>query len=234
MERTRILGIAALLVLGTAGAASADKNREDERLEQRVEQKLGDTRHLEEIQVDVAEGVVTLRGEVATRAEKARAEKLARGAGARRVENQIAVDADKAARRIVEDAAARKQKIDESAQRQKDEIDRRADAAKAKVDRSDRSNPTPVETGETTRGAPVQRVPDGNAVLDPLVTSKVKSRLLADDLLMGTQINVDTTSDGVVTLRGTVTSEAARARALQITRMTSGVSKVVDALEVRP
>jgi len=233
MQRTRTFGMAALLVLGTAGAASADKNREDERLEQRVEQRLGESKNLEQIQVDVDQGVVTLGGEVGTRAEKTRAGKLARAAGARRVQNEIQVDADKAARRIDEDAATRKQKIDESAQRQKDAVDRRAETAKAKVDRGTETSAAHAKD-KPRGGTSAESVPSEDAVIDPLVTTRVKSRILADDLLLGTRINVDTTSDGVVTLTGSVRSEAARTRALQITRMTEGVSKVVDALEVRP
>ena len=46
-------------------------------------------------------------------------------------------------------------------------------------------------------------------------------------------INVDTDRDGVVTLRGTVSSSADRARAVDIARRTDGVRKVVDSLNVR-
>jgi hypothetical protein len=46
-------------------------------------------------------------------------------------------------------------------------------------------------------------------------------------------INVDTDRDGVVTLRGSVSSDADRARAVDIARRTDGVRKVVDSLTVR-
>jgi hyperosmotically inducible periplasmic protein len=67
---------------------------------------------------------------------------------------------------------------------------------------------------------------------DPGVTTAVKAKLSADDTVKAYQINVDT-KDRVVTLKGEVDSEAAKARAMEIARATDGVRDVVDAMTVK-
>lgn len=70
-------------------------------------------------------------------------------------------------------------------------------------------------------------------VNDANVTAQVKSRLLWNATTEGLRISV-TTRDGIVTLSGTVDSEAKRSRAIQIARDTQGVHKVIAELEVKP
>ena len=69
------------------------------------------------------------------------------------------------------------------------------------------------------------------AASDPGVTTAVKSKLAADDTVKAYQIDVDT-NGGVVTLNGTVPSQAAKDRAVQLARETDGVSSVDDRLVV--
>ncbi len=64
------------------------------------------------------------------------------------------------------------------------------------------------------------------------LTAKIKSKMALDDTISASGINVDT-ADGVVTLSGTVRSEAERTRAVQLARETAGISRVVDRLVVR-
>jgi osmotically-inducible protein OsmY len=66
----------------------------------------------------------------------------------------------------------------------------------------------------------------GEAVDDAWITSKVKAQFLADDQVKGTEIDVDT-KDNVVTLKGTVASEAARSKAIEIASGTKGVKTVI-------
>ena len=68
---------------------------------------------------------------------------------------------------------------------------------------------------------------------DPGITTAVKSKLAADDIVKAYQIDVDT-SEGVVTLRGTVDKAAAKEQAVMITRRTAGVRNVVDQIMVGP
>jgi osmotically-inducible protein OsmY len=68
---------------------------------------------------------------------------------------------------------------------------------------------------------------------DPGITSAVKTKFAADDMVKAHQINVDT-NDHVVTLTGSVDSSLARERAVQLARNTDGVASVVDNLVVAP
>ena len=65
----------------------------------------------------------------------------------------------------------------------------------------------------------------GEAVSDSAITTKVKANLVADAVLSGFAIDVDTT-DGVVSLNGIVTSEQERQRAIQVARSVDGVTRV--------
>ncbi len=67
---------------------------------------------------------------------------------------------------------------------------------------------------------------------DGALTAKIKSKMALDDSVKALDINVDT-SGGVVTLRGTVHSQAERTRALQLARETDGVRTVNDRLVVQ-
>ena len=69
------------------------------------------------------------------------------------------------------------------------------------------------------------------AVSDAGLTTKIKAKMALDDSIDAVAIDVDT--DGtIVTLKGTVRSEAERAKALQLARDTEGVTRVVDQLRV--
>jgi hyperosmotically inducible protein len=78
----------------------------------------------------------------------------------------------------------------------------------------------------------------GSAVLaiscaqsDPGITTSVKTRLAADELVRAREINVDT-KDRVVTLTGVVERADEEAKAIEIARNTSGVVDVVDNIAV--
>lgn len=86
---------------------------------------------------------------------------------------------------------------------------------------------TVVTLGVTAASAQVSAIKDGWLVM------KVHSEFVNEDVLGGSNIDVDV-KNGVVTLQGTVTSEAARARALELARKNDGVKNVVDQLRVGP
>ena len=71
----------------------------------------------------------------------------------------------------------------------------------------------------------------GCAQTDPGITSSVKAKFAADDVVKANDINVDT-RDHVVTLSGEVDNMAAKERAVQIASTTNGVRDVVDRLTV--
>jgi len=66
---------------------------------------------------------------------------------------------------------------------------------------------------------------------DSGITTAVKSKLTADVIVKGSEINVDT-GKNVVTLNGTVDIPAAKERAVMIARDTKGVVQVVDDIVV--
>jgi hyperosmotically inducible protein len=71
------------------------------------------------------------------------------------------------------------------------------------------------------------------AIKDAYLVMKVHSEFINEDVLNGSDIDVDA-KDGMVTLQGTVPSEAARKRALELARKNDGVKGVTDELRVIP
>jgi hyperosmotically inducible periplasmic protein len=69
----------------------------------------------------------------------------------------------------------------------------------------------------------------GTAIKDSWITMKVHAQFVPEDSLEGSDIDVDTRA-GVVTLNGTVPSDAGRARAVAIAKATDGVTSVKDNL----
>jgi len=67
---------------------------------------------------------------------------------------------------------------------------------------------------------------------DTGITTAVKSKFVADETVKSAQIEV-ATKDGVVTLTGNVDNEAAKNRAIQIAKATTGVVSVVDMISAR-
>jgi osmotically-inducible protein OsmY len=65
----------------------------------------------------------------------------------------------------------------------------------------------------------------GDDIDDAWITSKVKTQLLADADVKGTQITVETKAN-VVTLGGSAETSAARTKAIEIATATNGVAKV--------
>ncbi len=80
-------------------------------------------------------------------------------------------------------------------------------------------------------GLAAQDKPSGNVFKDGWITMKIHSQYIPEDSLDGSNIDVDTTA-GVVTLTGTVATEAGKARAVAIAKATDGVKSVTDKLRV--
>jgi hypothetical protein len=85
-----------------------------------------------------------------------------------------------------------------------------------------------AKVGETAADAANRA---GELLTDGSLTAKIKSKMTLDDSVKARSIDVSTT-DHVVTLRGTVRSQAERERAVQLARETAGVTRVVDNLTV--
>ena len=70
------------------------------------------------------------------------------------------------------------------------------------------------------------------AMAEGSLTAKIKAKMALDDRVKALQIDVDTQS-GIVTLSGTVGSQAERERAVALARETQGVTQVVDKLRLK-
>ena len=72
-----------------------------------------------------------------------------------------------------------------------------------------------------------------DATADPRVTATIKSKLLADSTLSALSISVNTT-DGVVTLSGSVKTHEHIKKAMDLALSTDGCDKVISTLQVKP
>jgi len=73
----------------------------------------------------------------------------------------------------------------------------------------------------------------GTAIKDGWLVMKLHSLFIPEDALSGSDIDVDVTN-GMVTLQGTVPTDAARARALAIVKGADGVKGVTDQMRLAP
>jgi osmotically-inducible protein OsmY len=231
----RVVCTAALLVAGwvpSAGAVpqSAAAQPADSTVDARISQRLKADPSLKahNIGVSVDAGVVTLTGTVATEAERTKAAQLAKINGVTRVDNKITVDANAAAKGTT---GTIKEKTKEGAEKTKEGaekvVDKTKEGSKAAYEKTKEGGAKAVDA--TKKGA--EKV--GEEVTDAWITTKISSDFVNEGLLHDSNINVDTDKH-VVTLHGTVLTEAGRARAIAIAKSTSGVKTVIDKLTIGP
>jgi hyperosmotically inducible protein len=72
-----------------------------------------------------------------------------------------------------------------------------------------------------------------NTIKDGWLVMKVHSEFVNEDVLNGSDIDVDV-KNGMVTLQGTVPTETARARAIALAKANDGVKGVTDQLRIAP
>jgi hyperosmotically inducible protein len=90
---------------------------------------------------------------------------------------------------------------------------------------------TKAKAAETKQDAKATASKTGEAIKDSWITLKVHSQFVPEDALKDSDIDVDT-ANGVVTLNGTVASDAGKARAVAIAKATDGVKSVTDNLRI--
>lgn len=164
------------------------------------------------IDVDTKDNVVTLTGKVRTAAEKAEALRLARTTtGVKNVVDKLVIDPAHKGVTTKDDKA--KAEVKDETKDAKGTAGRAADKSKA-----------------ATKDAAAKTK---DATSDASITSAVKTKLLADPLVGGLKIDVDT-KDNVVTLSGNVKSAAERDEAVRLAKATTGVKNVVSKLTIKP
>lgn len=114
----------------------------------------------------------------------------------------------------------------------------------APADTTSSSPSAPATTPETAPAAPSPTMPAdttpageegksaGAVIDDTVITTKVKTALLADSDIKGLDVNVDT-SQGVVTLKGEVANQTQIDRAGKIAGEVEGVKSVVNNLAIK-
>ena len=227
MMKPAVFALTAFVAMGMTGSAwaaqvtprsgavvSTDKPA-DKQIEKQI--KADPLLKQDDIHVSVKDNVVTLSGTVATDAERARAAELAKVAGDARVDNQIVVDP----------YAKPKGTTGKIEEKTKEGAEKTIDTAKKAGEKTKEGSEKVWD--ETKKGA--EKVADETS--DAYILTRVKSRFVGVDVLKGSDINVDVDKQ-VVTLKGTVPSEAARAQAIDIAKKTEGVHNVVDHLTVGP
>jgi len=209
----------AILLSAGALAFTVACSRTDTGITSAVKSKMAadDTVKASEINVDTHNHVVTLNGNVGSKAERERAVMIARNTkGVNSVVDDLTVgpvatsgtyDRDRDGDRDRDFSASAKQ----TARDTKEKTETTAHDAKVKSER----------TAEKS----------GEVLSDAAITSAVKTKFLAEPGVPGTTINVDT-NNHVVTLTGTVKSKAEAEKAMAIARNTKGVKRVVNHLKV--
>jgi hyperosmotically inducible protein len=206
-----------------ATTAAPAPTASNDRLEDSIEKKWEADTTLKDadIDVEVAGGVATLTGEVPTAALKSRAARLAKIDGVTRVDNQITVQRPT-------DAAS---KARTGANKAAEGVGVAAGETKRGVETAAEKTAEGVGTAaHETKNAAKKT---GEVVSDSWITTKVKTKFVGEDALKHSHISVST-KDNVVTLTGTVASEAGRERAIAIVKATDGVKDVVDKLTIAP
>lgn len=105
-----------------------------------------------------------------------------------------------------------------------------AEEAGRQIDQAAERMGNQLETTKASMDEKAERA--GNYMGDAGITAKIKAEILAESTLKVFQIDV-TTTDGVVTLSGTVDSPLSLERASQIARNNQGVKSVENNLVVK-
>jgi len=181
---------------------------DNDKLEDTIEKAWKADPKLSGLKLDVAvdNGVATVSGDVRTAAQKSRAEKLAHIPGVTSVKSELKINPD--ARSTVEKAG-----------------DKTKSGLETAANKSGEAVGTAAEKTKEAAGK------SADVASDTWITTKVKSKFVGEKTLKGSDITV-TTDNGVVTLTGTVPSEAAHTRAIAVAKGTKGTKEVVDKLTV--
>jgi osmotically-inducible protein OsmY len=194
-----------------------------------------------DINVDVSQGVVTLKGTVVSEAGRARALQIARDTdGVHRVVDELTIgiaanrsDRDKTAGTtgITDRTGKAKAAAGSAASSATESAKETGHATKHKAHEA--SEAARDKAGHASHATKDTASDAGGAVTDSWITTKVKASFVGVDTLEGSDIDVDT-NDHVVTLKGTVRSEAAKDKAASLAHNVKGVTSVNNELKVAP
>lgn len=197
----------------------------DQTIDAQVESRIKNDSSLKKhtIVVTVDDGVVTLTGTVPTEAESAKAARIANVAGVTRVNNNLIVTKE-----VKDDV---KGTTGTAAEKTKDGAEKVGEKTKDGAEKvGEKTKDGAEKVGKETKEVLSKT---GEVITDSWIVSRVHSKFVGEDLLKDSSIDVDS-KDHVVTLKGTVISAAAKARAVAEAKEVEGVKSVVDHLTVGP
>ncbi len=218
--------VAALLLGGPISSASAavlqtaTTTASDKAIADRIEKRIARDPSLKDfsISVDVDKRIATLKGTVATEADRGKVAEIAKLSGATRVENNIVADRE-AAGRTKGTAGKISEKTGQA-------VDKTKEVGGTVIDKTKEGAEKTVEVTKDAAGKTAEYATDG------WITGRVKTKFVGEDLLKDSDIHVST-DDHVVTLTGHVMSRAGRAKAVEIAKSIEGVHRVVDKLTIK-
>jgi osmotically-inducible protein OsmY len=226
-----VVVVAAVLVAGSvtmraAAPQTTSVTPADSALDKKIEKKIHDSSLKKyNINVDVDNGVAKLTGTVATEAERRQAGQFATMPGVARVDNQIVVDLDAA-----RTSGTTGSKIEKGADKTKEGVNKAVDKTKEGAEKAYEKTKEGAATAADKSAQGLSKA--GEVITDTWIKGRVKSKFIGEDLLKNSDITVDV-NDHVVTLSGTVMSDAARIRAISETKEVEGVRQVIDKLKVK-
>jgi hyperosmotically inducible protein len=191
----------------------------DDQLEDAIEKAWKADPKLNGLKLDVAvdHGVATISGDVRNATQKTQAEKAARVDGVTSVKSELKINTDT---RSTVDKAGDKTKAGLETAANKGAEGAATAAAKTEEAAGVAKDKTQEAAGKTA-----------DVASDTWLTTKVKSKIITEKSLKGSDITVSTTN-GIVTLTGTVGTEAMHTKAVAVAKGTKGVKSVVDNLKV--
>jgi hyperosmotically inducible periplasmic protein len=208
----------------------------DSTLGPRIEKRIHDSSLKKyDIKVSVDDGIATLTGTVATEADRRKAAELATITGVSRVDNRLIVDLN-----ATGTTGKVESKVDKGAEKTKAGVNKAIDKTREGTETAwektkEGASVAWVKTKEGTAKAADKSAAGvakaGEAITDTYIKTRVHSKFVDEDLLKGSDISVDV-NDHVVTLSGTVPTEAGRARAVEETKKVDGVNKIIDRLTI--
>jgi osmotically-inducible protein OsmY len=223
--------VAAVAVVASASLGSASPRHsaaiDDAALRQQIERRFETSPTLknQDLTVSVDDSVATVTGVVATNALQGRALRLAKVKGISRVENQIEVKAKDRTSGIGAAGDKTRAGLDKGVDATVSAAKKTAQVVEKGIGKSEQGAAKAAE--KTAQGIGKT----GEKMTDASITTRVKARFASENLLYGSQINVQT-NDHVVTLTGRVSSVAARDRSIELAQNLDGVQSVVDELHV--
>ncbi len=246
-----VVVVAAVLAVGTVSMRAAAPQTTtttpaDATLDKKIEKRIHDSSLRKyDVKVSVDNGVATLTGTVPTAADRRKAAQLATISGVARVDNQIVVDmnatkgtvgtvergSSKAAEKTKEGTSKAAEKTKEGTEKAIDKTKEGLDKATEGAEKGWEKTKDGVATAADKSAQGLSKA--GEAITDTFIKTRVKSKFIGEDLLKDSDISVDV-NDHVVTLSGTVLSEAGRARAIEEAKKVDGVHQVIDKLMIGP